>query len=79
MVSEISQGFSYKVSSIGEDYAFYLTDTVSGRLYAEELINLVAATGIRLVINIIYPNPIGLEHWDRTEEVAKTWKQVWDE
>lgn len=79
MVTEIAQNFSYQVSSNAVDFPFYVTDMVSGRLYSEELIKLVAATGIKLVINVLYPNPIGLEHWDREEEEAKEWKRVWGE
>jgi hypothetical protein len=79
MVTEIVQNYAYNVSSNAEDFPFYITDMVSGRLYSEELIKLVAATGIRLMITVLYPNPVGLEHWNREEEEAKEWIKVWSE
>jgi hypothetical protein len=62
-ISLIAQNFVYDVKTDGTDYAFYLTDVVSGRIYAEELIKLVAATGIRLVITILYPGDEGMGKW----------------
>ncbi|HLD91597.1 MAG TPA: hypothetical protein VI911_11420 [Patescibacteria group bacterium] len=75
-ISLVSQDYSYTVTKNGEDYPFYLTDVVSGRLYAEDLINTVAATGINVVITILYPNDIGLGKWN-TENSEKYW--VWGE
>ena len=37
----------------GTDYPFYITDVVSGRLYAQELINSIAATGINIVFTVM--------------------------
>lgn len=51
------------VSADGLDYPFYITDVVSGRLYAQDLINSVAATGINIVFTILYPSDIGLGKW----------------
>jgi hypothetical protein len=51
------------VSRVGDDFPAYLTDVVAGRIYSEELINLVAATGIKVVITILYPDDIGLSKW----------------
>jgi hypothetical protein len=62
-ISLITKNFTYDVAVDGSDYPFYLTDIVSGRIYAEDLIKLVAATGIRLVINVLYPGSIGLGKW----------------
>lgn len=59
-ISLISLNSVYDVDSDGTDYPFYITDTVSGRLYTEELIDLVVATGINVIITILYPNDIGL-------------------
>lgn len=59
-ISLISQNYVYDVKSDGSDFAFYLTDVVSGRIYAEDLIKLVTATGIRLVITVLYPGDVGL-------------------
>lgn len=77
-ISLISINSTYDVTKDGTDYPDYVTDIVSGRLYAEELINLVVATGIIVVITVLYPNPIGLENWERTEEDQQTWKKVWN-
>lgn len=59
-ISYITQNFPYDVARDGSDFPFYITDVVSGRLYSEELINLVAATGIKLVVTVLYPSDIGL-------------------
>lgn len=62
-ISLVSRNASYEPESDGTDYAFYATDIVSGRIYAEELINLVAATGINVIITILYPSDEGLGKW----------------
>jgi hypothetical protein len=51
------------LSRDGTDYPIYITDIVSGRTYAQDLINSVAATGISIVFTILYPNDIGLGKW----------------
>ena len=51
------------LSQDGLDYPFYITDVVSGRTYAQNLINSIAATGINIVFTILYPNDIGLGKW----------------
>jgi hypothetical protein len=48
------------ISQDGSDYPFYITDVVSGRIYAQELIEIVKASGINVVYTILYPNDIGL-------------------
>lgn len=73
-ISLIAQNYPYDVSRDGSDYPFYITDVVSGRIYAEELINLVAATGINVVITVLYPNDIGLGKFG-TEFSDKFW--IW--
>ncbi len=57
-----------RVAKDGSDFPFYITDIVAGRLYAEELINTVAATGINLLITIIYPGSEGLGKWGTTSD-----------
>lgn len=47
----------------GSDYEMWLTDVVAGRIYAQDLIKSVAATGISIVFTILYPNAIGLGGW----------------
>lgn len=76
-ISLVSQNSAFQPSKDGTDYPFYATDIVSGRIYAEELINLVTATGIRVVITILYPNDEGLGNWRKGDLSEKTW--VWGE
>ena len=73
-ISLISQNYAFDPDKDGTDYPFYITDIVSGRLYAEEIINLVAATGINVIITILYPNDIGLGKWSKdTSEKYYVW------
>lgn len=62
-VALVSQKSSPDISRDGLDYPFYITDVVSGRIYAQDLINSVAASGINIVFTILYPNDIGLGKW----------------
>ena len=79
-ISLVSQNSAIDVRADGSDFAFYITDTVSGRIYAEYLIDLVSATGINVAITILYPEPEGLENWNKTDEDAITaWQFVWGE
>ena len=59
-ISLVAQNFPHTPTTDGTDFPFYITDIVSGRIYSEELINLVAATGIQVVITVLFPNDIGL-------------------
>lgn len=72
----ISQTGPISVSKDGADFPFYLTDVVAGRIYAEELIKEVAATGINLVITILYPGDEGLAKW-ATADSEKV--EIWGE
>ncbi|MCC7443183.1 MAG: hypothetical protein IT285_16240 [Bdellovibrionales bacterium] len=51
------------IDKAGRDYPLYVTDVVSGRAYAEDLINEVAATGIRVLVTVLYPSDEGLGKW----------------
>lgn len=62
-VALVAQKSPASISKDGLNYPFYLTDVVSGRLYAQDLINSVAATGINIVFTILYPSDIGLGKW----------------
>ena len=62
-VSIIAQKYAYDVDKDGSDYPFYATDIVSGRIYAEDLIKLVSATGIILNLIILFPGDEGLGKW----------------
>jgi hypothetical protein len=62
-VALVSEKAPPNISRDGLDYPFYVTDVVSGRLYAQDLINSVAATGINIVFTVLYPSDIGLGKW----------------
>lgn len=70
-VSLVAQNSSYEPDRDGTDYPFYITDIVTGRVYAQELINLVAATGINVVITILYPGDEGLGKWGDEQNSEK--------
>lgn len=74
-ISLVEQNYAYDVETDGTDYPAYLTDIVSGRIYAEELINLVSATGINVIITILYPEDEGLGKWgdDNNSEKYYVW------
>ena len=55
----------------GSDYPFYLTDSVAGRIYAQDLIQEITATGIVVVFYVLYPNDIGLGNWGDEENSEK--------
>lgn len=63
-ISLVSLDHAYKPAQDGSDFQFYETDVISGRIYAEELIALVSATGINVVITILYPEDLGLGKYD---------------
>jgi len=44
----------------GSQFPFYLTGIANGRLYAEDLIDQLVATGLTLIITILYPGDVGL-------------------
>jgi len=76
-VSLISQNFPLDPDTNGSDYAFYLTDIVSGRLFAEDLVNLVVATGITIVFIVLFPGDEGLGKYKNPKLSEKTF--VWGE
>lgn len=59
-IALIAQNSPANPDKDGTDYPFYLTDSVAGRIYAEQLINEITATGIVVIIYILYPSDIGL-------------------
>ena len=59
-ISLIAQNSPANPSKDGSDFPFFLTDSVAGRIYAEDLINEITATGIIVMIYILYPSDIGL-------------------
>lgn len=63
-VALVSENGPVRLSKDGTDFQFYLTDVVAGREYVEDLINAVSATGINVVITIVYPGTQGLGKWN---------------
>lgn len=47
----------------GSFYEPFLTDTASGRVYAQNLINAITAAGVTVIYTILYPDDIGLGKW----------------
>lgn len=62
-ISLVLENTTHVVDKTGEDYALYGTDTVSARIYSEDLIELVTAAGITLNIIVLYPSDEGLGKW----------------
>lgn len=74
-VTLLAQNSAIEISNDGTDYPFYLTDSIAGRIYTEQLVKEVVATGIVLIIYILYPNDIGLGNWGDDENSEKYY--VW--
>jgi hypothetical protein len=73
-VNLIPQNSPVVLGSLGLDYPFYVTDVVAGRVYAEELIQSITATGINVVFTILYPSGIGLGGWQTDHsEITYVW------
>jgi len=70
-VTLIAQESPVVVDKNGGDFPFYLTDSVAGRIYAEQLIQEITATGIIVIFYILYPDDIGLGNWGDTETSEK--------
>jgi hypothetical protein len=60
----VTQKSPIVLPSDGSFYQPYLTDTASGRVYAQNLINTIVAAGVTVIFTILYPNPIGLGGWE---------------
>lgn len=73
-VALVAQLGPVQLSKDGSDFPFYLTNVVAGRIYAEELIKEVVATGINVVITVLYPGDEGIGKWS-TENSEKVY--VW--
>ena len=73
-ITLISEKAAVVPNASGLDYQNFITDIVSGRIYTEDLIQSIAATGITLVITVLYPNDIGLGKYG-TEDSEKV--TVW--
>jgi len=70
----VAQTGPVSVDKSGADFPAYLTDVVAGRVYAEKLVKDVAATGINVVITILYPGDEGLsKFWTPFSEKVAIW------
>jgi hypothetical protein len=79
-ITLIGSNTPYTPESDGSDYGAYITDVVGGRIWAQELIDFVAAAGINLVFTVLYPDPIGLEKWEsEIQESKDKWQKVFGE
>lgn len=73
-VALIPQNSAVIPATDGSDYQGYVTDVISGREYAQDLINQVVATGINIVFTIQYPSDIGLGKWGTPySEISTIW------
>ena len=60
----------------GSAYNPYITDVVSGRKYAESLISSIAATGIQIVITVLFPSDQGLgKYGTEYSEISYVWSE----
>lgn len=74
-ISIVSSNLAANINPNGSDYSFYITDVISGRLYVEQLINDIKASGIKVIINTLYPSDVGLGKWG--DEVYSEKFMVW--
>ncbi len=75
-ITLISDRKSHVPLEDGSDFPAFLTGSVSGRIFAEQLIQELVATGITLIITILFPGDVGLSKFG-TENSDKTY--VWGE
>jgi len=59
-VAYLASKSSVIISKDGLDYPFYITGVADGRIYAQDLINQITATGISVVFTVLYPGDYGL-------------------
>lgn len=79
-INLVGQNTPYTPETDGSDYGAYITDVVGGRLWAQELVDFVAAAGITVVFTVLYPDPIGLENWTAETDLGKAgWQKVFGE
>lgn len=75
-VSKVAALGPFQPSVLGTDYPFFVTDNIVGRIYAQELLRSIVAAGITINFTIIYPNPIGLGHWE-FPDIGNEKKYIW--
>ena len=75
-IALISQNSPAIAAKDGTDFPFFLTDSVAGRIYAENLVKEITATGIVVIIYILYPNDLGLGGWSKEDENSEK-RYIW--
>lgn len=75
-ITLISERKSHVPKEDGSDFPAFLTGSVSGRIFAEQLLLELTATGITLIIIVVFPGDIGLGKFG-TPNSDKTY--VWGE
>jgi len=69
----VTQDSPITLPTDGSYYQPYLTDTASGRVYAQNLIDSITAAGVTVIYTVLYPSSIGLGGWESTtgaDEIA---------
>lgn len=78
-INSVNTNSPVVLSPTGLDYQTYITDMSVGRVYAQDLIDAVVATGITLIFTILYPGEEGLGGWlNETESGKREWQQVFE-
>jgi hypothetical protein len=78
-INSVNSNSPIVLNPTGTDYQTYLTDMAGGRLYAQELIDMVVATGITLIFTILYPGNEGLGGWQNTTaEGKREWQEIFE-
>jgi hypothetical protein len=73
-VGYIPSKSSVPIDALASQYPFFLTGTAPGRIYAQSLIESVAAAGVNIQWTILYPNSIGLGGYSTiADEKAFVW------
>ena len=74
-VSLVTRG-AVSLTQTGSDWPFYITDVSSGRVYAQDLIESVVASGINVNYDILYPGDVGLGKWGTPySDIVEIWAE----
>ena len=75
-VALVATRASVVLDPAGNDFEFFMTGDAQGRIYAQNLINQIAATGLTVVFTVIYPSDEGLGKWGTPfSEIATVYGQ----
>jgi hypothetical protein len=59
-VTMLSKRAPIVLSGLGTEYPAYLTAIAPGRLYCQDLIDQLVATGLTVIVTVLYPGDVGL-------------------